>query len=140
MFYKLVVFLMIRLPPRSTRTDTLFPYTTLFRSEYRGVAARDLQRMRTLAAARTCRSLQRAVDCISETQRRSLTREPCADESLRSGFHERQREEPWQRSPTSNISGSRTSSKLSRISPREGAHSTTADVPEDARDRSTSTE
>src|SRR3546814_14302795 len=24
--------LMIRLPPRSTRTDTLFPYTTLFRS------------------------------------------------------------------------------------------------------------
>src|SRR3546814_7996107 len=26
------VFLMIRLPPRSTLTDTLFPYTTLFRS------------------------------------------------------------------------------------------------------------
>src|SRR3546814_14281999 len=26
-------FLMIRLPPRSTRTDTLFPYTTLFRSQ-----------------------------------------------------------------------------------------------------------
>src|SRR3546814_10218359 len=26
---------MIRLPPRSTRTDTLFPYTTLFRSELR---------------------------------------------------------------------------------------------------------
>src|SRR3546814_12244185 len=25
---------MIRRPPRSTRTDTLFPYTTLFRSEY----------------------------------------------------------------------------------------------------------
>src|SRR3546814_5102029 len=24
---------MIRLPPRSTRADTLFPYTTLFRSE-----------------------------------------------------------------------------------------------------------
>src|SRR3546814_1018541 len=24
---------MIRAPPRSTRTDTLFPYTTLFRSE-----------------------------------------------------------------------------------------------------------
>src|SRR3546814_18073941 len=30
--------LMIRRPPRSTRTDTLFPYTTLFRSE-------DLNRM-----------------------------------------------------------------------------------------------
>src|SRR3546814_4756747 len=30
--YILVFFLMIRRPPRSTRTDTLFPYTTLFRS------------------------------------------------------------------------------------------------------------
>src|SRR3546814_16890640 len=29
-----VFFLMIRRPPRSTRTDTLFPYTTLFRSEF----------------------------------------------------------------------------------------------------------
>src|SRR3546814_2752055 len=28
----LFCFLMIRRPPRSTRTDTLFPYTTLFRS------------------------------------------------------------------------------------------------------------
>src|SRR3546814_10316846 len=28
----MLVFLMIRRPPRSTRTDTLFPYTTLFRS------------------------------------------------------------------------------------------------------------
>src|SRR3546814_3372458 len=27
-------FLMIRRPPRSTRTDTLFPYTTLFRSSH----------------------------------------------------------------------------------------------------------
>src|SRR3546814_6903386 len=31
--YSIVIFvLMIRRPPRSTRTDTLFPYTTLFRS------------------------------------------------------------------------------------------------------------
>src|SRR3546814_18989934 len=30
---------MIRRPPRSTRTDTLFPYTTLFRSGTRGVVA-----------------------------------------------------------------------------------------------------
>src|SRR3546814_8116636 len=28
-----IFFLMIRRPPRSTRTDTLFPYTTLFRSQ-----------------------------------------------------------------------------------------------------------
>src|SRR3546814_4319046 len=27
---------MIRRPPRSTRTDTRFPYTTLFRSHWRG--------------------------------------------------------------------------------------------------------
>src|SRR3546814_19326749 len=31
--YVTFFFLMIRRPPRSTRTDTLFPYTTLFRSE-----------------------------------------------------------------------------------------------------------
>src|SRR3546814_14278278 len=30
--YTVIFFLMIRRPPRSTRTDTLFPYTTLFRS------------------------------------------------------------------------------------------------------------
>src|SRR3546814_8082136 len=30
----LFFFLMIRRPPRSTRTDTLFPYTTLFRSAF----------------------------------------------------------------------------------------------------------
>src|SRR3546814_3450551 len=30
-------FLMIRRPPRSTRTDTLFPYTTLFRSVPEGL-------------------------------------------------------------------------------------------------------
>src|SRR3546814_6607859 len=30
--FAIVLFLMIRRPPRSTRTDTLFPYTTLFRS------------------------------------------------------------------------------------------------------------
>src|SRR3546814_1248512 len=29
---------MIRRPPRSTRTDTLFPYTTLFRSQSRMLA------------------------------------------------------------------------------------------------------
>src|SRR3546814_10617609 len=32
--FVLCFFLMIRRPPRSTRTDTLFPYTTLFRSAH----------------------------------------------------------------------------------------------------------
>src|SRR3546814_11232980 len=36
-----VIFLMIRRPPRSTRTDTLFPYTTLFRSAALRSARRD---------------------------------------------------------------------------------------------------
>src|SRR3546814_11292162 len=35
-YFALVFFLMIRRPPRSTRTDTLFPYTTLFRSPSTG--------------------------------------------------------------------------------------------------------
>src|SRR3546814_15393700 len=33
LFVLVIFFLMIRRPPRSTRTDTLFPYTTLFRSD-----------------------------------------------------------------------------------------------------------
>src|SRR3546814_13339853 len=33
-------FLMILRPPRSTRTDTLFPYTTLFRSLHRVLSLR----------------------------------------------------------------------------------------------------
>src|SRR3546814_13780544 len=33
MIFILFFFLNIRRPPRSTRTDTLFPYTTLFRSD-----------------------------------------------------------------------------------------------------------
>src|SRR3546814_2483635 len=36
-------FLMIRRPPRSTRTDTLFPYTTLFRSLHDLLAHRALE-------------------------------------------------------------------------------------------------
>src|SRR3546814_17987552 len=37
--FHMIVFLMIRRPPRSTRTDTLFPYTTLFRSDWYRAAA-----------------------------------------------------------------------------------------------------
>src|SRR3546814_11051251 len=42
-------FLMIRRPPRSTRTDTLFPYTTLFRSQL--VGGGDVQHVQALNAA-----------------------------------------------------------------------------------------
>src|SRR3546814_6535414 len=46
---------MIRRPPRSTRTDTLFPYTTLFRSQghanRNGPASADARRPRVLGNA-----------------------------------------------------------------------------------------
>src|SRR3546814_19098332 len=48
----LFFFLMIRRPPRSTRTDTLFPYTTLFRSVRREIeeqATVDTIRARAIA-------------------------------------------------------------------------------------------
>src|SRR3546814_5159677 len=40
-------FLMIRRPPRSTRTDTLFPYTTLFRSACCALAGMVVTEMNT---------------------------------------------------------------------------------------------
>src|SRR3546814_3688598 len=42
MLFLYFFFLMIRRPPRSTRTDTLFPYTTLFRSRI-GIVANALR-------------------------------------------------------------------------------------------------
>src|SRR3546814_10603167 len=59
---------MIRRPPRSTRTDTLFPYTTLFRSAPQArVAAPALPAARTGRAAATARPYRRG----SSTGRRS---------------------------------------------------------------------
>src|SRR3546814_1038636 len=48
----LVFFLMMRRPPRSTRTDTLFPYTTLFRSGQCTGHDRQPERVRGHAALR----------------------------------------------------------------------------------------
>src|SRR3546814_14576463 len=41
---------MIRRPPRSTRTDTLFPYTTLFRSDADGCIGEGVRAVLRLAA------------------------------------------------------------------------------------------
>src|SRR3546814_10059940 len=60
---------MIRRPPRSTRTDTLFPYTTLFRS------ANGDRRLRPPACA--CRDRRR--DCGRPNERAS--RPSCLDPS-----------------------------------------------------------
>src|SRR3546814_5923165 len=45
---------MIRRPPRSTRTDTLFPYTTLFRSMTRSYRAGDLHNALSSPRRRFC--------------------------------------------------------------------------------------
>src|SRR3546814_14468824 len=47
----LFFFLMIRRPPRSTRTDTLFPYTTLFRSPLLRRPAEEARRRSARSAA-----------------------------------------------------------------------------------------
>src|SRR3546814_13199069 len=47
----LVFFLMIRRPPRSTRADTLFPYTTLFRSDEAGQVAVEVKAGHNVASA-----------------------------------------------------------------------------------------
>src|SRR3546814_14345685 len=52
---------MLRRPPRSTRTDTLFPYTTLFRSTPPGRAA-DRAARPSLSLDRTAESRQRRPD------------------------------------------------------------------------------
>src|SRR3546814_16528422 len=52
-FSSICFFIMIRRPPRSTRTDTLFPYTTLFRSGDAGEQRQDdgIERQRLHSAA-----------------------------------------------------------------------------------------
>src|SRR3546814_6243480 len=68
---------MIRRPPRSTRPDTLFPYTTLFRSRDRGAgrpgpaqALRHLcLRAAGLAAARTAQAARREIGHLRKADR-----------------------------------------------------------------------
>src|SRR3546814_16258251 len=62
------VFLMIRRPPRSTLTDTLFPYTTLFRSIWSRSRCRchkvSVERLRTGVVE--CRSSIRGIVSLGE--------------------------------------------------------------------------
>src|SRR3546814_7930132 len=55
----LFLFLMIRRPPRSTRTDTLFPYTTLFRSLVQQLDRDEQRRPRTSARHELNREIDR---------------------------------------------------------------------------------
>src|SRR3546814_19048164 len=54
-----VFFLMVRRPPRATRTDTLCPYTTLFRSPGDEVAAAAVGHVQYVVAAEAVVRLKR---------------------------------------------------------------------------------
>src|SRR3546814_13756454 len=58
---------MIRRPPRSTRTDTLFPYTTLFRSPRPSMLARKVR-----ARSRIARRSAMLFPILSQSDRRLL--------------------------------------------------------------------
>src|SRR3546814_10244297 len=59
-------FLMIRRPPRSTRTDTLFPYTTLFRSPRPRRPRRANSARPSPAASPSCWATMRSEEHTSE--------------------------------------------------------------------------
>src|SRR3546814_11691363 len=86
-----LICLMIRRPPRSTRTDTLFPYTTLFRSResiFRGhrtslpfrvgvppCSSRSINRIRSEEHTSELQSLMRnsyAVFCLKKKTHRKM--------------------------------------------------------------------
>src|SRR3546814_2117951 len=76
---------MKRRPPRSTRTDTLFPYTTLFRSEdYRrakwGFVARQMLRLGERFALRSADRLIAVSPSLTERLRAAC---PTASERIR---------------------------------------------------------
>src|SRR3546814_13838405 len=103
MSYFIYFLLMIRRPPRSTRTDTLFPYTTLFRSHrvraegsgrrdrvsrlrHRGgggggPGARRRRRDRRSCCARAGRRARRQPDAVLRRVGRTGRRCRCAKES-----------------------------------------------------------
>src|SRR3546814_3618704 len=63
------LFLMIRRPPRSTRTDTLFPYTTLLRSAVPAHARRRVARALSRGARdRPCRRQPQPVTGVDGRQ------------------------------------------------------------------------
>src|SRR3546814_5410424 len=57
---------MIRRPPRSTRTDTLFPYTTLFRSRLGCGCTRSSAATQTMSIRPSSRSSKRRISTRSE--------------------------------------------------------------------------
>src|SRR3546814_6633746 len=89
---------MIRRPPRSTRTDTLFPYTTLFRSVKRILQlavlvpllrcfVKALDSLQTPAPPRGRSSVNRLVDCSSKQPFRGFQSTRGIEMAMRSEEH-----------------------------------------------------
>src|SRR3546814_7443641 len=70
-------FLMIRRPPRSTRTDTLFPYTTLFRSYVADDDRCDGGHLDPRASSPWCRRLEPAAVLVALDSARHAGRYRC---------------------------------------------------------------
>src|SRR3546814_9789186 len=83
------VFLMIRRPPRSTRTDTLFPYTTLFRSADRPqqIADTRLGRRPTVVRRRLHRGSRDLPELVHRSRNAPALHHPALSTRRRSEEH-----------------------------------------------------
>src|SRR3546814_5924201 len=79
---------MIRRPPRSTRTDTLFPYTTLFRSASPAPPASGPARWRRLPAPPS--SFLRSISWVRPLAIVVVFDKPCVGKSRKSGLQDGQ--------------------------------------------------
>src|SRR3546814_12699450 len=103
---------MIRRPPRSTRTDTLFPYTTLFRSRDKAIAARlvDPAALEARSEAGARRGATDGLAGAGEALRRRIDADTAAHAALadrlaadtadpRAPDHRRRRTDTWWNGP-----------------------------------------
>src|SRR3546814_20807873 len=110
---------MIRRPPRSTRTDTLFPYTTLFRSSERSKATA------SNCLANIPRAPGRGVACDCAKRPSPIPRGPgagCFPPNSRTGPQFRENRELYAEAPDGLSRGifRRTHPQLDRAEWREG--------------------
>src|SRR3546814_10050155 len=109
---------MIRRPPRSTRTDTLFPYTTLVRSPHRCATGRTDCRASD-AVRRIARSVQRSesVGRLKDARQNSASA-PERNDAMRSEEHTSELQSLMR------ISYAVFCLKITRIKKRVSAHKT----------------
>src|SRR3546814_19389843 len=110
---------MIRRPPRSTRTDTLFPYTTLFRSDGGSVC--------------TCFKLRRAARRVTQLYDRHL--QPTGLRITQFGLLARLRVEPLQMTALAERMGMDRTTLTRNLRPLERLGYVTVDPGEDRRTR-----